>query len=155
MVRSREVLYGQSFMDRLSERYEQPANQVASLRMIKESLRRDLEAALNTRRHMGTALDGYEHASSSVLNYGMEDLTNIRTSPDGYLLQMQRAIQNCLAEYEPRLTSVTVTVSDLAETSSREVRLQIAAHMQLIPGTETIFFNTVFDVASETYSVGQ
>jgi len=155
MVRSREMLYGQSFIDRLSERYEQPATQTASLRMIKESLRRDLEAALNTRRHMGTALDGYERASTSVLNYGLEDLTNIRTAPDGYLAQMQRVIHNCLAEYEPRLTNVTVTLSDLPEASGREVRLHIAAHMQLYSGTETVFFNTVFDVASETYSVGQ
>ena len=154
MVRSREVLYGQSFMDRLSERYEQPITQAASLRMIKESLRRDLEAALNTRRHMGTALDGYERASTSVLNYGLEDLTNIRTAPDGYMAQMQRAIQNCLAEYESRLTNVTVTLNDLPEASGREVRLHIAAHMQLYPGTETVFFNTVFDVTSETYSVG-
>jgi type VI secretion system protein ImpF len=153
--RSREILYGQSFMDRLSERYEEPMTQSASLRRIREALRRDLEAVLNTRRQMGTSLDGYEHVSSSVLNYGLEDLTNISTDREGYLVQMQRAIQNCLAEYEPRLTDVSVTVGDLSEASSHEVTLRITAHMQLYPGTELIFFNTVFDIASETYSVGE
>lgn len=155
MSRSREVLFGQSLMERLSQRSEQPATQAASLRLIKESLRRDLEAVLNTRRHMGPALDGFELASSSVLNYGLEDLTNIRTDPEGQLMQMQRAIYNCLSEYEPRLSDVSVSVRSGADSSSREIRLHIAAHLRLSPGVEAIYFNTVFDVASETYSVGQ
>ncbi|WP_446743437.1 type VI secretion system baseplate subunit TssE [Silvibacterium acidisoli] len=155
MSRSREALYSQSLVERLSQRSQRPSTQPSSLRLIKESLRRDLEALLNTRRHMGQALDGFEVASNSVLNYGLEDLTNIRTDPEGQLVQMQRAIHACLALYEPRLSDVSVSVQGGADLPGREIRLHIAAHLRLTPGVEIIYFNTVFDVASETYLVGQ
>jgi type VI secretion system protein ImpF len=154
MARTREVLFGQSLMERLSEGQEWPSTQAGSLRMLKEAIRRDLEAVLNTRRHMDTELDGYERTAASVLNYGLEDLSNVRTNPEGYLMQMQRAVQQCLAEYEPRLTDVSVSVQD-GDLVKREIRLHIEAHLPLYPSVETIFFDTVFDVASETYSVGR
>lgn len=155
MSKFREALFAQSLMDRLSQRIDRPATQSASLRQLKESLRRDLEAVLNTRRHMGSEFDGFELAATSVLNYGLEDLTNIRTDPEGQLVQMQRAIHGCLSEYEPRLSDVSVSMRGGPDASGREIRLHIAARIRLSPGVETIYFNTVFDVTSETYSVSQ
>lgn len=155
MSKFREALFAQSLMDRLSQRTDRPATQSAPLRQLKESLRRDLEAVLNTRRHMGSELDGFELAATSVLNYGLEDLTNIRTDPEGQLVQMQRAIHGCLLEYEPRLSDVSVSLRGGPDALGREIRLHIAARIRLSPGVETIYFNTVFDVTSETYSVSQ
>lgn len=153
MVRIQETLFEQSIMERLSEAYEQPGTQAAALRVLKEAIRRDLEAVLNTRRHMGAELDGYVQAEASVLNYGIEDLSTVRADPEGYLLQMQRAVQKCLMEYEPRLTDISVTVQD-GEMAVREIRLHIEAHLILSRTGERVFFDTTFDVSRETYSVG-
>ena len=153
MARIREPLVGQSIMERLSEAYEQPNTQAASLRVLKEAIRRDLEAVLNTRRQMGAELDGYSQAAGSVLNFGVEDLSSLRADPEGYLLQMQRAVQKCVMEYEPRLADISVTVQD-AQIEVREIRLHIEAQLILSRTGERVSFDTIFDVSRETYSVG-
>jgi type VI secretion system protein ImpF len=153
MSRAQETNFQQSLMERLSERAERASTQASSLRMLKEEIRRDLEGVLNTRRHMGAALDGYPLAAASVVNYGLEDLHTLRTDPDGYLLQMQRVVQQCVAEYEPRLTQVTVSLAQ-GEMDGREIRLHIEARLQVAPAAGSVFFDTVFDVANETYSIG-
>ena len=57
MARAREMPVTLSVLDRLSERKEFPATHAASLRMLKESIRRDLEELLNTRRSLTRELD--------------------------------------------------------------------------------------------------
>jgi type VI secretion system protein ImpF len=153
MAHTREASFSQSLMDRLSERQEWPNTQAGSLRVLKESIRRDLEAVLNTRRCMTGELNGYELAAASVLNYGLEDLSSFQTNPDGHLMQMQRAVQQCLAEYEPRLVNVSVSVQD-GDLLKREIRLHIEAQLPLYPSVEIVSFDTVFDVTTERYSVG-
>lgn len=153
MSRPRETIFAQSLMERLSEQRTWPTTQAASLRMLKESIRRDLEAVLNTRRPLPRELEGYEEASSSVLNYGLEDLSTLRATPNGHLQEMQRSVQRCLANYEPRLTNVTVSLQD-GDPLNREIRLHIEATLPLYPSVEVVSFDTVFDLTSETYSVG-
>ncbi|AXC13370.1 ImpF [Acidisarcina polymorpha] len=153
MARSKEMLFAQSLMERLSEKQEWPTTQTGSLRLLKESIRRDLEALLNTRRPMTMELGGYSEAAASVVNYGLEDLTSLRATRSGYLLEMQRSIQQCLTEYEPRLTEVTVRVQD-GDFVNREIRLHIEANLPVYPSVEAVTFDTVFDLTSETYFVG-
>ena len=153
MARSRQVIVRQSLMERLSEQVSWPTTQAASLRMLKEAIRRDLEALLNTRRPMLRELEGYEAAGCSVLNFGLEDLSTLRATPNGYLQEMQRAVQLCLADYEPRLTGVTVSLHD-GDLLRREIRLHIEAILPLFPADEIVSFDTIFDLTRETYSVG-
>ncbi len=71
MARAREAQVQQSILDRLSEKQEWPSTHTASLRFLKESIRRDLEELLNTRRPLARELENYESARTSVLNYGL------------------------------------------------------------------------------------
>ncbi len=121
--------------------------------MLKESIRRDLETLLNTRRVSPRELEGYIEAGSSVLNYGLEDLSTLRATPNGYLREMQRSVQHCLSSFEPRLTNVTVSLQN-GDLLHREIRLHIEATLPLYPSVESVSFDTVFDLTSETYSVG-
>jgi predicted component of type VI protein secretion system len=71
-------------------------------------------------------------------------------------MQMQRAVQQCLAEYEPRLTNVLVSASvQDGDLLKHEIRLHIEAQLPLYPSVEVVSFDTVFDVTTETYSVGR
>ncbi len=154
MARAREALFGQSLMERLEDSQAWPTTQASSLRMLKEAIRGDLEAILNTRRHMGGKLDDYPLAAASVLNYGIEELSSSQSAQEGYFLHLQDVVQRCLLDYEPRLTAVSVSVEG-GESNNREIRLHIEARLRVSPQQETIHFDTVFDVASETYSVGR
>ena len=153
MARAREMIVAQSLMERLGEEVNWPTTQSASLRMLKESIRRDLEALLNTRRPMPRELECYEAAACSVLNYGLDDLSTLRVEPNGYLQEMQRAIQFCLATYEPRLTNVKVSLED-GDLMHRQIRLHIEAILPVHPAIQIVTFNTTFDLTSETYTVG-
>lgn len=153
MSRDKESLFAQSIMERLSEQQDWPNTQAGSIRLLKESIRRDLEAVLNTRRPLARELENYSEAAASVLNYGLDDLSTLRSTPNGYLLEMQHAVQRCLADYESRLTDVTVSIQD-GNLLNREIRLHIEANLPLYQSVEIIFFDTVFDLTSETYFVG-
>ena len=153
MARDNEMLLAQSLMERLSVKQEWPNTRAGSLRFLKESIRRDLESLLNTRRPLARELEGYNEAANSVLNYGFDDLNTVQSTPDGRLQDMQRAVHQCVAQNEPRLTNVVVSVEG-GDLLKREIRLHIEARLPLYPIVELVSFDTVFDMTSETYSVG-
>ncbi|HEY4047194.1 MAG TPA: type VI secretion system baseplate subunit TssE [Acidobacteriaceae bacterium] len=154
MARTNQMPVMQSVLDRLSERPEWPGTHTASVRMLKESIRRDLEELLNTRRQLTKELEGYEAARSSVINYGLEDLNSITPLSRVNAQELQRAVQRCIAEYEPRLLDVSVTVEGGGDLLHREVRLHIEATIPVYPSAEIVSFDTMLDLASGTYSIG-
>jgi type VI secretion system protein ImpF len=154
MIRVKETLFTPSLMERLSERQEVPASQAASVRGLKEVIRRDLEALLNTRKPLARQLEGYSLAANSVLNYGLEDLSSLSVSSSGQLIEMQRAIQQCLAIYEPRLTDISVSIEEGGRID-KEIKLHIEATLPFYPTIEAVTFDTVFNVTNQTYSVGE
>jgi type VI secretion system protein ImpF len=155
MARANELPVMQSILDRLSERPEWPSTNAGSVRMLKESIRRDLEELLNTRRQLTKELEGYEAARSSVINYGLEDLNNITPLSRVNAQELQRAVQRCIAEYEPRLRDVTVSVAGGGgDPLHREVRLHIEATISVYPGAEVVSFDTMLDLTSGMYSIG-
>lgn len=154
MARAKEMLVTQSVFDRLRERQEWPGTNAAALRMLKESIRRDLEELLNTRRMLTADLDGYKMARSSVLNYGLEDLNSLTPLSRVNAQELQRAVQRCIAEYEPRLVDVAVSVDDGSDLLRREIRLHIEATLPVHPSAETVSFDTTLDLTSGMYSIG-
>ena len=153
MSRNYDVPFGLFLMERLSERREQPRAKTASLRVLKEAIRHDLEAVLNTRRPMARLVEPFPETRGTVLDYGLEDFSDLHDTTKGHLLAMQQAVERCLAEFEPRLQDVTVNVQK-GFTEKRELHLHIEARLPLYPSVETIFFDTVFDLTSQTYLVG-
>lgn len=152
MTREKETVFTQSLMERLSESIEPPHTQASSLRLLKEAIRRDLEDLLNTRKPMNSELAGRD-ARATVLGYGLEEFDNLLADSDAKLQAIQEAIQRCLAEFEPRLREVAVTVQG-GHLEKREIQLHIEAKLPLYPAIEVVFFDTVLDLTSEKYSVG-
>ena len=150
MARGKNVLFTPSLMERLSERQEGSQRHRHSITQIKEAIRRDLETLLNTRKSL--SIPQYQDAQNTVVEYGLEDLSDIRADRQGYLWEMQEAIRRCLTAFEPRLTNVVVSAHS-TETQRQEIRLSIEATLLVHPRTEMVSFHTVFNLASETYSV--
>jgi len=152
MVTTREALVVQSLMDRLTTRDDWPTTRNASLRFLKESIRRDLERLLNTRQPAEAEFDQYELVRMSVLNYGLSDLSSLNTSSGAHLQQIQSIVQRCIEEFEPRLEEVAVSVEH-RDLGKREIWFHIEARLHVHPMAEIISFDTMLDLTSGTYAV--
>lgn len=152
MMRPRTTIVTQSLWDRLRENEELPASHSAAVRFLKESIRRDLEDLLNTRRPPAGEFGDYDLARSSVIHYGLEDLSSFYPSSSSSAHDIQQAVRRCIAEYEPRLVGVSVAVEN-SDPSRHEIRLHIEATLPIHPSAETVSFDTMLDVASGIYSV--
>ena len=152
MENIKKMAVAQSLMERLSESQELPPTQAGSIRFLKEAIRRDLETVLNTRKPMTRELEGYPQAGGTVLNYGLEDFGSLYSLPEGHSHALQQAIEGCLAEFEPRLVDVRVSVLG-SPSEKREIRLHIEAKLPVYPSVEVVYFDTVLDLSRETYTV--
>jgi type VI secretion system protein ImpF len=152
MTHPHNTFITQSLWNRLSESEEIPTAHSAAVRFLKESIRRDLEDLLNTRRPPAPELEGYDLARSSVINYGLEDLSSFYPSSGSSAQDIQQAVRRCIAEYEPRLVGVSV-VAEETNLDWHEIRLHIEATLPIHPAAETVSFSTMLDVASGIYSV--
>ncbi len=80
---------------------------------IEESIGRDLEMLLNTRREEFLVPPGYEQTATSIVNFGVPDLTScgsLRTAPEQ--AKLCRWIEEAIRNFEPRLRNVAVRVID-------------------------------------------
>lgn len=152
MARQSESLVTQSVLDRLTASEEWPTTRSQSLRFFKDALKRDLEWLLNTRQPPLPELADYPLARASVVNYGLPDITSLGLSSASDHRRLRVAIETCLANFEPRLTGVRVTLQG-GETADRRLRFHIEGNMKLDPAPEEISFDTVLELSSGEYKV--
>jgi type VI secretion system protein ImpF len=142
----------QSVLDRLvdddpTSSSERPMSRAESVRALKESLRRDLEALLNTRRTAQTAPDGFEEVAQSVYHFGLPDISSMsRDSPETQA-RLTRLVEEAVALFEPRLTAVKVAAAPDDRVQFGELRFVIEGTLQLDPVPERISFDTVLEGA--------
>ena len=152
MARSTETLITQSVLDRLTAVEEWPATRTQSLRFFKDALRRDLEWLLNTRQPPLPQLSAYPLARTSIVNFGLPDMTSLGLTSASDHRQLRLAIEACVRAFEPRLASVRVSIDD-TDRGDRRLRFHIEGLMKLDPAPEEITFDTVLELASGEYSV--
>jgi type VI secretion system protein ImpF len=83
---------------------------VSSLKEIRACVKRDLDWLLNASQYAPPEdLDGYPDVASSVLNYGMPDLTG-KTVSGFDQRQLERLLKQVIVNFEPRIIRNTLTV---------------------------------------------
>jgi type VI secretion system protein ImpF len=147
-----ETLITQSVLDRVMTVEEWPSTRSQSLRFYKDALRRDLEWLLNTRQPPMPQLQSYPAAKASVINYGLPDITSLGLMSAADHRTLRMAIEQCLRNFEPRLTDVHVTLEE-SDTVDRRLRFHIEGNMKLDPAPEEISFDTVLELTSGEYKV--
>ncbi len=122
-----------------------------SARQYKAGLRRDLEWLLNTRRitDVYEARDPYPpetytELNSSVFTYGLQDTTSRSADNPVVRSTIKRQIEECVRLFEPRLTSVEVTLLPPAD-DKRKVQFVIKAILRMEPDSERVLFDTTLD----------
>lgn len=143
--------------DRPDETQEPRWRETTAVRVVKASLRRDLQNLLNARRTLDVLPEHYECLQTSLLNYGMPDLQSLEIREDRDLELLARRITEAIEAFEPRLRQVRVTAR-LAGGDRRPIdrRLQflIEAEMHMEPLVESIAVVSDFDVADLDFTVG-
>jgi type VI secretion system protein ImpF len=140
----------QSVLDRLidddpSSLAEAPISRAESVQALREAVRRDLEALLNTRRTPEPAPDGLAELAASLYHFGLPDISSMSRDSPETPARLTRLVEEAIALFEPRLTAVKVVAVPDERSTLGELRFVIEGTLQLDPVPERISFDTVLD----------
>lgn len=146
-----------SLIDRLSEKHpvfahDGPISQMQSLRLLKQSLARDLAWLLNTRRSPDEAWKESEELKDSILSFGLPDFTGTSRRSHESCERLRHAIEKTISTYEPRLMRVRVSAQS-ERANDRTLHFRISGQLNLQPHPEPIVFDTVLKIGTGDFHV--
>lgn len=146
-----------SILDRLIDREprvssEPPEKAAGSLTDIKNSLRRDLEWLLNSKRPPLPALTQPGPVSESVLGYGMPDISTLSLASVQDRERLRRMLQDAVARFEPRLTHVTVSLEE-SRRDERSLHFRIEGLLDIDPHPEVVSFDSAIRLHTKAIEV--
>lgn len=151
-----EIRVRPSVLDRLLDyepeySREAPASRVKNLRILKQSVRRDLEWLFNTR---ATAVVPPElkEVWSSVAVYGLPDMTTLSGKNLGDKAKLRRSVERVLETFEPRLEGVVVTI-DAEPGAGLALKFRIDGRLKVDPAPEPVSFDTLLQIGSSEFRV--
>jgi type VI secretion system protein ImpF len=148
----------QSLLDRLIDREpdnraDPPVSRAQSVRLLKASLRRDMEWLLNSRRIAEPAPEGFAEIGNSLYHYGLPDFSALTMASPRDRKYLLRELEASVAMFEPRLKDVRVTLVESAVPSARSLQFQIEGLLQMDPAPERISFDTVLQLTNGEYQI--
>ncbi len=151
-------LSGASLLDRLLDDapdilVEAPRSRQAMVREALESLRRDLEAVLNTRRCPTSPPAGLTRLRRSLLTFGVGDFIGANMTTREQRAVFAASLENAIRECEPRFRQLSVTVLDPREATERVLRLRIEAMVVLEESLMPVLFASSVNPATLRFSV--
>jgi len=123
-----------------------------SVRLLKSSLRRDLEWLLNTRRIPDAPDRSFLELSRSVYNFGLPDATALNHQVVADRERLLRMLETTVATFEPRLSRVRITPVENPG-KVHVLRFQIEGLLSMDPEPERICFDTVLQLSGGGFSV--
>jgi type VI secretion system protein ImpF len=141
-----------SVIDRLIDRdpgnrNEAQSARAQSLKELKDSVRRDLEWLLNTRRTPDEPPPSAKELWRSVYCYGLSDITGMALKSSEDQAHLTRMVESAIAAFEPRLQNVTVSMLP-TNPGSRMLRFHIEALLRTDPAPARVSFDTTLELTS-------
>lgn len=128
-------------------------NRFQNLRELKKAVTRDLEDLLNTRQEMLEELPSeFAEVSRSLVSYGLPDFTSFSLLSKHDRNRIRRAVEQAIANFEPRLARVNVTLEPPRD-NDRALRFHIEALLRLEPAPELVTFDAVLQLTTQKYVV--
>jgi type VI secretion system protein ImpF len=131
--------------DKLRDPARSPTENVATLH---RSLRRDLEALLNTRRRWRSWPEGYSELGVSPIGYGISDFSAGAFNDPLRREWLRSDVEQTIRRFEPRLTRLRVTLIEPKGSLEARLHLRIEAVLRVEPAPEPIAFETLVDAAT-------
>jgi type VI secretion system protein ImpF len=142
-----------SLLDRLTdEQPGQPADapiaHEESVRRYRQSVQRDLERLLNTRRTIVPVDALFAEVRDSVHEFGIPDGTGIAPGTIEGQKLLTDSIRDAISRFEPRLANVVVRLTDSDQVKTPQVRFVVEATLRMDPTPEQIVFDSLLDIAT-------
>jgi len=147
-----------SLLDRLTDEalrdsVDHTTTREASARAFRNSVQRDVEWLLNTRRTIVATTSLHPELQHSVHQFGLPDSSGLSFSNIEGRKQLTDDITDTLRRFEPRLMNVVVNLTEADMVKAPQVRFSITATLRMDPSPEQIVFDTVLEIASGTFDV--
>ena len=120
-----------------------------------ESLRRDLETVLNTRRCPTTPPGALPQLKRSLLTYGVGDFIGANMITREQRAVFARTLEESIRDSEPRFRNLAVSVLDPHEAGERVLRLRIEAMVVLEDNAVPVLFASSINPATLRFSVAE
>jgi type VI secretion system protein ImpF len=138
--------------DRPDQSREPAASRQTSLRLLKQSVKRDLEWLLNTRLNPEGVPHELPETRRSLAGFGLPDFTATNVKSPEEQQQLRQSVEEALRNFEPRLEEVQVTLETVAD-MERSVRFRIEARLRVEPTPEPVVFDTMLQLGSGEFTV--
>jgi type VI secretion system protein ImpF len=122
-----------------------PLSPAEALAVLRRSVRRDLEALLNTRRHWRSLPPTMEALRVSPLGYGIPDFTAGTYNDPRAREQLREEIEATIRRFEPRFLTISVTLPETRDRLDATLRLRIDALLHADPAPEPVAFDTLLE----------
>jgi type VI secretion system protein ImpF len=122
------------------------------LQQAADAVRRDLEELLNTRRSARAIAEEFPEVRSSVVNYGLPDLSSVSADTDAEREDVARIIESVIGRFEPRLREVRAQLVGGVDGKERALRFHISARLAVDPCPE-VSFDTVLELMTGSATV--
>ena len=148
-----------SLLDRLTD--DAPGNtrekmptRAESVVALRVAVRHDLEWLLNSRRDLVTIDEGMPEAHRSLLRYGVPDFSSMSRDGTDTLQRLVREVEECVANFEPRLSHVRVRAQvDPGMSGRPDLRFSIEGMLRVDPAPERVVYDTVLETGRGEYLV--
>ncbi|PCM43922.1 type VI secretion system baseplate subunit TssE [Marinobacter sp. ANT_B65] len=138
MPTDRNVRLQMNLLDRLAADHSAKA----TVMTIRQSVRRDLEALLNTRRSWLVLPPELRELKQSVLGYGLPDFTVMDLGTEEARQWLCEEVRQTIVRFEPRLTRIEVIAEEGDTPLDRTMRLRIDAILLVDPVPEPVAFRS-------------
>lgn len=125
------------------------------LAALHQSVRRDLEWLLNTRRLYKPIGEDYPELQHSLLAYGVPDITSLGRDAPATRARLLSHIEEAIALFEPRLSNVRVMIVEggAEQGGLRQVHFRIQAMLLADPEPVRVSFDTLVDRSTGGFDV--
>ncbi|HLP69322.1 MAG TPA: type VI secretion system baseplate subunit TssE [Rhizobium sp.] len=156
--RSHDRILARSVLDRLIDDApdrlsDPPMSLTGQVREMREAIRRDLEALLNTRRCPTTPPALLTELKDALVNYGVDSVVSANLVTDDAKLKLAQMIERRISLVETRLCDIRVTISKSRTATERALRMRIQATFRLHEGMPPISFESTIDPSTQRFLV--
>ncbi|MEN6320477.1 MAG: type VI secretion system baseplate subunit TssE [Syntrophaceae bacterium] len=129
-------------------------HQLADIREIKQSVIRDMESLLNTRRKIFPVPDEFKEVNNSLFVYGLPDFSSQNPKNPQVKQMLRRDIEQTIAKFERRLMNVKVKL-EMSDKMEQKIRFRITGILHMEPFSEPVTFDTQFDINKGNYAIAR
>lgn len=130
-----------------------PSSETRVINAMRASIRRDLEALLNTRRPWLVPKPHQDALTCSPITYGLRDVTARVLSNHNERIRIRDDVEATIRRFDPRLAEIHVTILPDDAPLSTMIRLHIEGLIMVDPEPEFVRYSTAILPPGQRISV--